>query len=121
MPLQDIRNLKDDPEAYQKELERRWTGLLSYRYIGRNHGSMNSGPEDNTVTLRRDMRNATGGLMVAPLSMARSPSAKIVPHATGTSWILIWYCRCSSLILSRMRTFFDTDSSACWNMGFLHG
>jgi len=70
MPLQDIRDLKDDPEAYQKELERRWTGLLSYRYIGRNHGSMNTGPEDNTVTLRRDMRNPTGGLMVAPLSIS---------------------------------------------------
>ena len=50
--LKDIRELKDDPEAYKAELERRWTGLLSYRYIGRNHGSMNTGPEDNTVTLR---------------------------------------------------------------------
>ena len=60
--VRDIRELKDDPEAYAKELERRWTGLLSYRYIGRNHGSMNTGPVDNTVRLRRDMRNAAGGL-----------------------------------------------------------
>jgi hypothetical protein len=59
----------DDPDAYAAELERRWSGLLSYRYIGRNHGSMNTGPEDNTVTLRRDMRNATGGLLVAPISI----------------------------------------------------
>ncbi|RAY16916.1 hypothetical protein DPM19_01750 [Actinomadura craniellae] len=68
--LRDIRELKDDPTAYQAELRRRWTGLLSYRYIGRNHGAMNTGPEDNTVTLRRDMRNAAGGLLVAPLSIS---------------------------------------------------
>jgi hypothetical protein len=43
---------------------------LSYRYIGRNHGSMNLGPVDNTVTLRHDMRNAAGGLMVAPISIS---------------------------------------------------
>jgi hypothetical protein len=66
----DIRELKDDPEAYAAELRRRWTGLLSYRYIGRNHSSMNTGPEDDTVTLRRDMRNAAGGLLVAPLSIS---------------------------------------------------
>ena len=69
MPI-DIRTLKDDPAEYQAELRRRWTGLLSYRYIGRNHGSMNTGPADNTVTLRRDMRNAVGGLLAAPLSIS---------------------------------------------------
>jgi hypothetical protein len=74
--LRDIRELKDDPEAYAAELERRWTGLLSYRYIGRNHGSMNTGPEDNTVTLRRDMRNPAGGLLVAPLSIS-SPEGNV--------------------------------------------
>jgi hypothetical protein len=31
---------------------------------------MNTGPADNTVTLRRDMRNAAGGLLVAPLSIS---------------------------------------------------
>jgi hypothetical protein len=66
----DIRELKDDPVAYAEELRRRWTGLLSYRYIGRNHSQMNTGPVDNTVTLRRDMRNARGGLLVAPLSIS---------------------------------------------------
>jgi hypothetical protein len=74
--LKDIRELKDDPEAYAEELKRRWTGLLSYRYIGRNHGSMNTGPEDNTVTLRRDMRNPAGGLLVAPLSIS-SPEGNV--------------------------------------------
>ena len=67
--MKDIRDLKGDPEAYAAELERRWMGLMSYRYIGRNHSSMNDGPPDNTVTLRRDMRNAAGGLLVAPLSI----------------------------------------------------
>src|SRR5579863_694357 len=74
--MRDIRELKNDPDAYAAELERRWTGLLSYRYIGRNHGSMNSGPVDNTVTLRRDMRNAAGGLLVAPLSIS-SPEGDV--------------------------------------------
>lgn len=68
--MRDIRELADDPQAYAAELRRRWTGLLSYRYIGRSHGSMNTGPADNTVTLRRDMRNAAGGLLVAPLSIS---------------------------------------------------
>jgi hypothetical protein len=74
MPI-DIRELRDDPQAYAAELQRRWGGLLSYRYIGRNHGSMNLGPVDNTVTLRRDMRNSTGGLLVAPISIASPEGA----------------------------------------------
>jgi hypothetical protein len=76
MELRDIRELREDPAAYAEELERRWGGLLSYRYIGRNHSSMNLGPEDNTVTLRRDMRNAGGGLLVAPLSIS-SPEGNV--------------------------------------------
>ena len=68
--LKDIRELSSDRDAYAEELRRRWTGLLSYRYIGRNHGSMNTGPVDNTVTLRRDMRNSTGGLLVAPIAIS---------------------------------------------------
>ena len=76
MALRDIRELKNDPEAYAAELEKRWTGLLSYRYIGRNHGSMNTGEIDNTVTLRRDMRNATGGLLVAPIAIS-SPEGDV--------------------------------------------
>ena len=68
--LRDIRDLMDDTEAYRDELFRRWTGLLSYRYIGRNHGSMNLGERDDTVRIRRDMRTAVGGIMVAPLAIA---------------------------------------------------
>ncbi len=68
--LPDIRDLTSNTDAYRDELTRRWSSLLSYRYIGRNHGSMNTGPIDNTVTLRRDMRNAAGGLMVAPIAIS---------------------------------------------------
>ena len=68
--MKDIRELRDDRQAYAAELERRWSGLLSYRYIGRDWSSMNTGPADNTVALRRDMRNATGGLLVSPLAIA---------------------------------------------------
>ena len=68
--LRDIRELMNDTDAYRDELRRRWTGLLSYRYIGRNHSSMNIGESDDTVTIRRDMRNEAGGLMVAPLAIS---------------------------------------------------
>lgn len=68
--LRDIRELAKDTDAYRDELFRRWTGLLSYRYIGRNHSSMNMGESDDTVTIRRDMRNEAGGLMVAPLAIS---------------------------------------------------
>ncbi len=73
--LRDIREMKDDPVAYAAELQRRWGGLLSYRYIGRSHSSMDRGEVDNTVTLRRDMRNASGGLLVAPLSISSPEGA----------------------------------------------
>ncbi|HWF28129.1 MAG TPA: hypothetical protein VG327_07090 [Mycobacterium sp.] len=68
--LRDIRELTNDTDAYRDELYRRWTGLLSYRYIGRNHSSMNLGETDNTVTIRRDLRNEAGGIMVAPLAIS---------------------------------------------------
>ena len=68
--VRDIRELTDSPEAYAAELRRRWGGLLSYRYIGRSYASMDLGPEDNTVTLRRDMRNPAGGLLLAVLGIA---------------------------------------------------
>jgi hypothetical protein len=73
--VRDIRELMDDPAAYAAELQRRWGGLLSYRYIGRKYGSMDHGEVDNTVTLRHDMRNSSGGLLVAPLSISSPEGA----------------------------------------------
>jgi hypothetical protein len=71
MALRDIRELKDDKDAYAAELERRWSGLLSYRYIGRRYDDMDVGDDiDNTVRVRHDFRNSTGGLLMAPLAIA---------------------------------------------------
>ena len=66
--LEDIRATSD--EEYWQDLRRRWTSLLSYRYLGRSHASLNSGPPDPTMKLRHDMRNASGGIMAAPLCIA---------------------------------------------------
>jgi hypothetical protein len=90
--MRDIREFQDDPQAYAKELERRWTGLLSYRYIGRNHASMNTGAVDNTVRLRRDMRNRAGGLLVAPLSIS-SPEGNVGPDLVAVPNPVIHSCQ----------------------------
>jgi hypothetical protein len=68
--LRDIRVLTGEQEAYAAELRRRWGGLLSYRYIGRAYASMDLGPVDDTVTLRHDMRDATGGILLAVLGIS---------------------------------------------------
>ena len=69
--MKDIRDLKDDKGAYAAELERRWTGLLSYRYIGRRFGDLDLGAEgDNVVDVRHDFRNSIGGLMIAPIAIS---------------------------------------------------
>ncbi len=65
--LEDIRNTS--PDEYWETLRQRWGGLLSYRYIGRQFSSMNSSATDDTVTLRHDMRNASGGIMASVLSI----------------------------------------------------
>jgi hypothetical protein len=70
MSPRDIRELKGDGAAYAAELARRWSGLLSYRYIGRRYAAMDLGEGiDDTVPVRHDFRNATGGLLVAPLAI----------------------------------------------------
>ena len=68
--LRDIRDLTGEQEAYAAELRHRWGGLLSYRYIGRTYASMDVGPVDDIVSLRHDMRNASGGILLAVLGIA---------------------------------------------------
>jgi hypothetical protein len=58
--LEDIRTT--DTEEYWETLRQRWGALMSYRYLGRQFSSMNN-VNDDTVTLRHDMRNATGGIL----------------------------------------------------------
>jgi hypothetical protein len=66
-----LRDIRDTPEEeYWADLRQRWTSLLSYRYLGRSHSALNSGPVDNTMRLRFDMRNPSGGIMAAPLCIA---------------------------------------------------
>ena len=65
----DIRELAAQPDEYAAELRRRWGGLLSYRYIGRAFASMDVDVDD-TVTLRHDMRDAAGGLLLAVLGIS---------------------------------------------------
>ncbi len=86
----DIRNVSD--EEYWKVFERKWTGLLSYRYLGRTHTFDKNG--DNRMVLRRDMRNAVGGLMVAPLCIASPESGGMeddlyVPNPVIASMLLL--------------------------------
>jgi hypothetical protein len=90
--LRDIRELKDNPAAYAAELEQRWTGLLSYRYIGRNYSQMNTGPVDNTVALRHDMRNAAGGVLVSPISIS-SPEGDVGPDLVAVPNPVIHCCQ----------------------------
>jgi hypothetical protein len=72
--LRDIRELTESPEEYAEELRRRWGGLLSYRYIGRSYAQMDLVAEDNTVTVRHDMRNGAGGLLFAVLGISAPES-----------------------------------------------
>jgi acyl-coenzyme A thioesterase PaaI-like protein len=72
--VRDIRDLTDEREAYADELRRRWGGLLSYRYIGRKYASMDPRDVDDTVTLRHDMRNPTGGLLLSVLGISAPES-----------------------------------------------
>lgn len=72
--LRDIRELADSPEEYAEELRRRWGGLLSYRYIGRSYAQMDLVDEDNTVSVRHDMRDAAGGLLFAVLGISAPES-----------------------------------------------
>jgi acyl-coenzyme A thioesterase PaaI-like protein len=72
--LRDIRDLTDRADAYAEELRSRWGGLLSYRYIGRMYSAMDPRDVDDTVVVRHDMRNATGGLLFAVLGISAPES-----------------------------------------------
>lgn len=64
----DIRGT--DPDKYWETFAEKWTSLLTYRYLGRRWSSLDSGVEGDFMTLRHDMRNASGGIMAAPLCVA---------------------------------------------------
>jgi hypothetical protein len=70
----DIRD--NSADTYWSDFDRKWSGLLSYRYLGRQNKVLDAGVEGTAdsdfqvMTLRRDMRNPHGGLMAAPLCIA---------------------------------------------------
>lgn len=65
----DIRD--SSPDEYWKAFEDKWTSLLTYRYLGREWGSLdNNVAEGHFMKLRHDMRNSSGGIMAAPLCVA---------------------------------------------------
>jgi len=68
-------DIRDVPKAeYWDHFEKMWTGLLSYRYLGKLAPSMDKGVERESMVLRHDMRNAAGGIMAAPLCIASPES-----------------------------------------------
>jgi hypothetical protein len=63
--LVDIRTVS--PDEYWKVFEKKWTSLLSYRYLGRVNRGLDTNPGAEFMRLRHDMRNPVGGIMAAPL------------------------------------------------------
>lgn len=66
---EDIRDTQLE-ENYWPNFEKIWTSLLTYRYLGRINPILDEGVNETTMPLRHDMRNAQGGIMAAPLSIA---------------------------------------------------
>lgn len=66
--MRDIRELAGDPAAYAEELRSRWGALLSYRYVGRRFAGMDV-EADDTVSMRRDLRDPAGGILLAVLGI----------------------------------------------------
>jgi hypothetical protein len=66
--VDDIRAVA--PEEHWKQFENAWTTLLSYRYLGKRSPDLAADVPCETMPLRRDMRNSSGGIMAAPLCVA---------------------------------------------------
>lgn len=63
--LGDIRQVS--PEEHWKHFEKSWQALQSYTYLGKGTPVLDIGVDDETMPLRHDMRNPTGGIMAGPL------------------------------------------------------
>jgi hypothetical protein len=65
-----MRDIREGPvEEYWDRLRTMMgpNGLMTYWYLGR---AFNQLEDPDTMRLRRDMRNQTGGVMAAPLAIA---------------------------------------------------
>jgi hypothetical protein len=61
----DIRTVSR--EEYWNVFEKKWTSLLSYRYLGRVEAGLDRNEGAGQMALRHDMRNPLGGILIAPL------------------------------------------------------
>jgi acyl-coenzyme A thioesterase PaaI-like protein len=61
----DIRQMT--PEQHWKHFEKSWQALISYTYLGKGTPFLDLGVTEESMPLRHDMRNSTGGIMAAPL------------------------------------------------------
>jgi hypothetical protein len=89
---EDIREAA--PEEYWEQFATKWTGLLSYRYLGRSFNVLDKGATRETMVLRSDMRNPAGGVMAAPLCIASPESGgmaddQYVPNPVIGSMIVL--------------------------------
>ena len=74
-------DIRDAPiDDYWDRFEQRWTGLLSYRYLGKSSAALDRGGAE-TMRLRHDMRNPAGGIMAAPLCIASPESGGMADDA----------------------------------------
>jgi hypothetical protein len=74
-------DIRDGPiDEYWDRFEQRWTGLLSYRYLGKSNPTLDRGGAE-TMRLRHDMRNPSGGIMAAPLCIASPESGGMADDA----------------------------------------
>lgn len=64
----DIRELT--PDEHWRHFEKSWIALQSYTYLGKGTPFLDVGVDRETMPLRHDMRNSTGGVMAAPLCIA---------------------------------------------------
>src|SRR5207302_1760423 len=58
------------PEKHWDQFTKAWTALLTYRYCGKLSPDLDAGVERETMPVRHDMRNSTGGIMASPLCVA---------------------------------------------------
>ena len=61
----DIRTLT--PEEHWSHFEKSWQALQSYSYLGKTVPVLDKGVDRETMPLRHDMRNSTGGITAGPL------------------------------------------------------
>lgn len=67
-PGTDIRS--SSPEEHWAHFNRSWVALKTYTYLDKGTPYLDAGVERETMPLRHDMRNSTGGVMAAPLCIA---------------------------------------------------